>query len=78
MRQRLNLTMLTEREVRELAGDEVDTDEFPRPVQYGPEGRKWDEDTVEAWVNSKKDGLKKQKVKRPKDEGVKVETRPVE
>ena len=28
--------LLSEREVRELAGDAVDTDEFQRPNQYGP------------------------------------------
>ena len=70
--------MLTEHEVREVAGDAVDTDDFPRPVQYGPEGRKWDEDAVDAWFHSKKDGLKKKKVKRPKGQGESVETRPVE
>ena len=69
--------MLTESEVREMAGKAVDTDEFPRPVQHGPEGRKWDEDTVDAWMHTKK-GLVKKKVKRPWGEGVKVETRPVE
>ena len=53
-------------------------DGFPRPVQYGPEGRKWDSETVEAWMHSKKDGLKKKRVKRPKGEGEAVETRPVE
>ena len=52
--------MLTEREVRELAGDAVDTDEFPRPAQVGPEGRKWDEATVEAWVHATKKGLVKE------------------
>ena len=51
--------MLSEREVRDLAGDAVDTDEFPRPVQVGPDGRKWDTATVEAWVYTKKGGLKK-------------------
>ena len=70
--------MLTEHEVRELAGDAVDTDEFPRPVQHGPEGRKWDEDTVEAWVYKKKGGLTKKTVRRPKGESDKVETRPVD
>ena len=69
--------MLTEREVREVAGNAVDTDSFPRPVQHGPAGRKWDEETVEAWVATKK-GLKKKKVKRPKGEGDTVETRPVD
>ena len=69
--------LLSEREVRELAGDAVDTDEFPRPVQYGPDGRKWDEDVVEAWVQTKK-GLKKKTVRRPKGEGESVETRPVD
>ena len=69
--------MLTEQEVRELVGDAVDTDEFPRPVQYGPEGRKWDSETVEAWVHTKK-GLKKKTVRRPKGEGDSVETRPVD
>ena len=70
--------MLTEREVRELAGVAVDTDEFPRPGQYGPDGRKWDKDTVEAWVYTKKGGLTKKAVRRPKGEGESVETRPVE
>ena len=70
--------MLTEREVRELAGDAVDTDEFPRPVQVGPEGRKWNADVVEAWVYKKKGGLTKKAVRRPKGEGEAVETRPAE
>ena len=70
--------MLTEREVREMAGDAVDTDEFPRPIQHGPEGRKWDKNAVDAWVYTKKGGLTKKPVRRPKDEGDAVETRPVE
>ena len=70
--------MLTELEVRELAGGDVDTDEFPRPVQVGPEGRKWDSATVEAWVYKKKGGLTKKVVRRPRGEGDSVETRPVE
>ena len=69
--------MLSEREVRELAGDAVDTDEFPRPAQVGPVGRKWDKATVEAWVQTKK-GLVKKTVRRPRGEGESVETRPVE
>ena len=70
--------LLTEREVHELAGETKMADGFPRPVQYGPEGRKWDSETVEAWMHSKKDGLKKKRVRRPKGEGEAVETRPVE
>ena len=70
--------MLDEREVRELAGDDVNTDEFPRPVQYGPEGRKWAEAVVEAWFHAKHKGFKKKTVRRPKGEGESVETRPVE
>ena len=69
--------MLDEREVRAVVGNAIDTDSFPRPVQYGPAGRKWDEATVEAWVATKK-GIKKKAVRRPKGEGEAVETRPVE
>ena len=63
--------LITEREVRAVAGDAVDTDAFPRPVQHGPAGRKWDKDTVEAWVAKKT-------VRRPKGEGESVDTRPVD
>ena len=61
-----------------MAGDAMDTDEFPRPIQHGPSGRKWDPPTVEAWVYTKKGGLTKKVVRRPKDEGATVETRPAE
>ena len=40
------MLLLTEREVHELAGETRMADGFPRPVQYGPEGRKWDKDAV--------------------------------
>ena len=51
--------MLTEPEVRELCGSAVDSDEFPRPIQHGPEGRKWDVETVEAWVHTKRRASRK-------------------
>ena len=70
--------LLTEREVREKAGSDVDSDDFPRPMVHGPEGRKWDKETVEAWVYTKKGGLSKKAVRRPKGEGDEVETRPVD
>ena len=69
--------LLTEREVREMAGSDVDSDDFPRPMVHGPEGRKWDQETVESWMYTKK-GLKKKTVRRPKGEDDEVETRPVE
>ena len=69
------MLLLTEREVRELAGDEVDTDEFPRPNQYGPGGRKWLDSDVKKWLGKR---TPKKTVRRPKDEGDAVETRPVE
>ena len=68
--------LLTELEVRALAGDAVDTDGFPRPIQYGPDGRKWAEATVSVWINQQKS--KGRTNKRPKGEGESVETRPVE
>ena len=68
--------LLTEREVREVAGDSVDTDGFPRPIQYGPEGRKWAEATVSVWLSQQK--TKGRTKKRPKGDGDSVETRPVE
>ena len=68
--------LLTEREVRALAGAAVDTDGFPRPIQYGPEGRKWAEATVRVWLSQQK--VKGRTKKRPKDEGDSVETRPVD
>ena len=62
--------MLNEREVRDMWGSAVDTDEFPRPIQHGPEGRKWDvRNVVEAWFYTKHKGLKKKTVRRPKGEG---------
>ena len=68
--------MLTEREVRELAGAAVDTDQFPRPNQYGPSGRKW------LRVGCGRSGWQSERRKRscaaPKGEGESVETRPVE
>ena len=66
--------MLTEREVRELAGDAVDTDKFPRPNQYGPSGRKWLDYDVNKWLEKRAD----KKVRRPMGDGDSVETRPVE
>ena len=44
------VTMLTEREVRDLIWTAADAAGFPRPVQYGPAGRKWDEAAVTAWL----------------------------
>ena len=67
--------MLTEQEVREQAGDAVDTDEFPRPHQYGPAGRKWLDSDVKKWLDKRPP---QKKVRRPKGEGESVETRPVE
>ena len=67
--------MLTEREVRELAGDAVDTDEFPSPNQYGPSGRKWLDSDVKKWMEKR---TPQKKLRRPKGEGEAVETRPVE
>ena len=67
--------LLTEREVRDLAGDAVDTDKFPRPHQYGPLGRKWLDSDVKKWLEKR---TPKNKLRRPKGEGEAVETRPVE
>ena len=67
--------MLTEREVRELAGAAVDTDEFPRPHQYGPMGLKWLDSDVRKWLEKR---TPNKKVRRPKGEGEAVETRPSE
>ena len=67
--------LLSEREVRELAGDAVDTDEFQRPNQYGPGGRKWLDSDVKKWLEKR---TWHKKVRRPKGEGEAVETRPVE
>ena len=69
--------LLSKDEVRELVEDAVDSDDFPRPMVYGPDGRKWDKETVESWMYTKK-GLKKKTVRRPKGEDDSVETRPVE
>ena len=66
--------MLTEPEVRELAGSAVDSDEFPRPNQYGPSGRKWLDSDVKKWMAKRT----KKKVRRPAGEGESVETRPME
>ena len=67
--------LLLESEVRELAGDAVGTDKFPRPHQYGPGGRKWLEGDVRKWIEKR---TPKKKVRRPKDDGESVETRPAE
>ena len=67
--------LLSEREVRELAGDAVGTDEFPRPNQYGPGGSKWLDSDVKKWMGKR---TPKKTVRRPKGEGEAVETRPVE
>ena len=67
--------LLSEREVRELAGDEANTDGFPLPRQIGPEGRKWLDSDVKKWLGKR---TPKKTVRRPKDEGESVETRPVE
>ena len=67
--------LLTEREVRELAGEAVYSDGFPRPNQYGPSGRKWLDSDVKKWLEKR---TYKKKVRRPKGEGEAVETRPVE
>ena len=67
--------MLTEREVRDLAETRWDTDEFPRPNQYGPGGRKWLDSDVKKWLGKR---TPKKTVRRPKDEGEAVETQPVE
>ena len=69
------MAMLTEQEVREQAGDSVDTDGFPRPNQYGPAGRKWLDSDVKKWLEKR---TQKKKLRRPKDEGESVETRPVD
>ena len=68
-------SLLTEQEVRELAGAAVDSDEFPRPNQYGPAGRKWLDSDVKKWLGKR---APKKTVRRPKDEGETVETRPVD
>ena len=67
--------LLTERDVRELAGKAVDTDAFPRPHQYGPMGLMWLEGDVRKWLEKRPH---KKKVHRPKDDGESVETRPAE
>ena len=67
--------LLSEREARELAGEDVGTDEFPRPNQYGPGGRKWLDSDVRKWLEKR---TQKKKLRRPKGEGESVETRPVE
>ena len=68
--------MLTEREVRDLIWTAADAAGFPRPVQYGPAGRKWDEAAVTEWLA--KQSTTRRKVRRPKGEGAPVETRPAE
>ena len=50
-------------------------DEFPRPNQYGPSGRKWLDSDVKKWMEKR---TPKKTVRRPKGEGEAVETRPVE
>ena len=80
--------LLSESEVRELAGDAVGTDKFPRPHQYGPMGLMWLEGDVRKWlekpildIGPEVAGFRiksKKKVRRPKDEGEAVETRPAE
>ena len=68
--------LLTYREVREVAGDAVDTDGSLVQIQHGPDGRKWAEATVSVWLNQQK--TKGRTNKRPKGDGESVETRPVE
>ena len=72
------MEMLHEREVRELAGDAMDSDEFPHPNQYGPSGRKWLDSDVKKWLETTEKPTPKKTQRRPWGEGVKVETRPSE
>ena len=68
--------LLTDREVRELIGDDWwNHESFPRPHQYGPGGRKWLDSDVKKWLGKR---TPKKTARRPKDEGESVETRPVE
>ena len=67
--------LLSEQDVRELAGDAMDTDEFPRPNQYGPAGRKWLDSDVKKWLEKR---TLKKTVRRPRGEGDAAETRPSE
>ena len=66
--------MLTERDIEALAAD-VHAPGFPRPIQHGPAGTKWDEAAVTAWLA--KQSTTRRKVRRPKG-GAPVETRPAE
>ena len=67
------MAMLTVRDIVALAGN-VNALGFPRPIQHGPAGTKWDDAEVTAWLA--KQSTKPRTVRRPK--GGKVETRPAE
>ena len=67
--------MLTVRDIVALAGN-VNAPGFPRPIQHGPGGTKWDEADVTAWLAAQ--STKRRKVRRPKGAGAPVETRPAE
>ena len=69
------MELLREHEVKALAGFGMFSRGFPGPIQYGPEGTKWDASAVQKWVEEHQS---KRKQRRPKGEGDSVETRPVE
>ena len=67
--------LLSYMEVWDLVGQDMNLNDFPKPNQYGPSGRKWLDSDVQKWLEKR---TPKKKVRRPKDEGEEVETRPVE
>ena len=67
------MMLLSEREVRELAGDAMDSVDFPHPHQYGPAGPKWRDSDVKKWLEKRP---MKKTVRRPRGEGDAAQTRP--